>query len=148
MTATDGTHRGAAMSMLRYIELKSGYRDNGPAWIGRVVLSRTRTTVYFNGRALKRAKGGGASGNYYDVETGQEYWVSGVKRNGEDRHWAGSGRVLVEAAAVEEYLALRGLPALDTARYESTDSIAPTDIEKFREIENRSEWDSYAEENA
>jgi hypothetical protein len=37
------------------------------------------------------------------VETGEEYWVSGVKRNGEDRHWAGSGPVVVDDDAREEY---------------------------------------------
>ena len=39
--------------MLKYIELKSGYNDNGPAWIGRVQQSRTGRTVYFNGMALR-----------------------------------------------------------------------------------------------
>ena len=123
-------------SMLRYIELKSGHGDKGPAWIGRVKISRSKTTVYFNGRALKKAKGGGVSGNYFDIETREEFWVSGIKRNGEDRHWAGSGRVLVEAAAVQEYLALRNLDTLDRSRYAITDSILPTDIAKFKEIEN------------
>ncbi len=124
--------------MLRYIELKSGLADKGPAWIGRVTLSRSKTTVYFNGRALKREKGGGVSGNYFDIESGEEYWVCGVKKNGQDRHWAGGGLVLVEASAVEEYLALRNLKTLDPTRYEITDSIVQTEIAKFREIENRS----------
>jgi hypothetical protein len=126
--------------MLRYIELKTGFGDSGPAWIGRVSLSRSKTTVYFNGRALKRAKGGGVSGNYFDIESGDEYWVSGVKKNGQDRHWAGSGRVLVEASAIEEYLTLRNLTALDQAHYEITDSIVQTDIAKFTDIENQSAW--------
>ncbi|MBK8336894.1 MAG: hypothetical protein IPL03_09970 [Sterolibacteriaceae bacterium] len=56
--------------MLRYIELKSGFGDSGPAWIGRVTLSRSKTTVYFNGRALKRTKGGGVSGNK---------WIKGAR---------------------------------------------------------------------
>ena len=38
------------------------------------------------------------------METGESFWVSGVKKNGEDRHWAGSGKVLIEAAAVSDYL--------------------------------------------
>jgi hypothetical protein len=79
------------MSMLRYIELKSGYGDSGPAWIAKVKLSRSKTTVYFNGCALKKAKGGGISGNYFDLESGEEFWISGIKKNGEDRHWAGPG---------------------------------------------------------
>jgi len=123
------------VSMLRYIELKSGHSDSGPAWIGRVRLSKSKTTVYFNGRALKKAKGGGISGNYFDIETGQEYWVSGIKRNGQDRHWAGGGRILVEKDAVEEYLAFRALRELDRTQYEITDSIVHTDIAKFKTIE-------------
>jgi hypothetical protein len=122
-------------TMLRYIELKTGLGDS-PAWIGRVTLSRSKTTVYFNGRALKRAKGG-ISGNYFDVESGDEYWVSGVKKNGQDRHWAGSGRVLVEASAVAEYLVLRDQVVLDPSHYEITHSIVQTDIAKFRSIENQ-----------
>ena len=121
--------------MLRYIELKTGFNDNGPAWIARVSLSRSKTTVYFNGKALQR--GNGTSGNYFDIETREEYWVSGVKKNGEDRHWAGSGPILVEAEALEEYLAIRNLKVLDPTIYKITHSIVPTDIAKFREIENR-----------
>ncbi len=135
------------MSMLRYIELKSGYGDCGPAWIARVRLSRSKTTVYFNGRALKKAKGGGVSGNYFDVESGEEFWISGIKKNGEDRHWAGSGLILVEARVVEEYLAARNLVALDRKQYEVTDSIIQTDIAKFKEFENQSDWPSHSEED-
>ena len=84
------------MRLLRYIELKSGYADNGPAWIGYVTPSKTRRTLYFNGRALMKLKGqrrDESGGNYIDMETGESFWVSGVKKNGEDRHWAGSGKV-------------------------------------------------------
>jgi hypothetical protein len=38
------------------------------------------------------------------METGESFWVSGVKKNGEDHHRAGGGKVLVEAAALSEYL--------------------------------------------
>lgn len=125
------------MNMLRYIELKSGYHDNGPAWIGRVRLSKSKTTIYFNGRAFHKAKGGGIAGNYFDKETGEEYWISGIKKNGQDRHWAGGGRILIEKDAVDEYLAYRGLEILDPSLYEITNSIAQTDIAKFTEMENR-----------
>jgi hypothetical protein len=43
-----------------------------------------------------------------DVKTGEEYWVSGVKKNGEDRHWAGKGPVHVDADAREEYERITG----------------------------------------
>ena len=33
---------------IKYIELKTGYADNGPAWIGNVKESKTGKTIYFN----------------------------------------------------------------------------------------------------
>lgn len=48
------------------------------------------------------------------METGESFWVSGVKKNGEDRHWAGSGKVLVEAAALADYLKAIGAKTLDS----------------------------------
>lgn len=91
-----------------FVELKTGYSGNVPAWIGRVSFSKTGQTVYYRGKALRRIPGGGISANHRDVETGEQYWVSGVKRNGEDRHWAGSGRVEVDEDAREEYERLVG----------------------------------------
>jgi hypothetical protein len=66
-----------------YVELKSGYHDNGPAWIGRVAFSKTGRTIYYRGKSLRRIPGGGIFANHRDIETGEEYWVSGVKKNGE-----------------------------------------------------------------
>lgn len=86
-------------------------------------------------------------GNYFDVESGEEFWISGIKKNGEDRHWAGSGLILVEASVVEEYLAARNLVALDRKQYEVTQSIIQTDIAKFKELENQSDWPSRSEED-
>ena len=91
---------------LKYIELKTRQSDKGPAWIAHVTMSRSGTTVYFHGKALRR--GGGVSGNHFDVETGDEYCVSGVKKDGTDRHWAGSGKVAIEASVVRAYLDATG----------------------------------------
>jgi len=121
--------------MLRYIELKTGYNDNGPAWIGRVRMSRSGRTVYFNGKAFKRSGRGGA--NHHDLETGEMYWISGVKRDGCDRHWAGSGRITIEADAVEEYLRLVGARELDRSRFIVSNQIKSTDPSRFHEQENR-----------
>jgi hypothetical protein len=98
--------------MIRYIELKSGYHDDGPAWIARVLVSKSGRTVYFNGKALKRSTQSG-SGNYYDVETTESYWVSGVKKKGGDRHWAGRGKITIDAGAIDEYLQITGATELD-----------------------------------
>ena len=123
--------------MLRYIELKSGYSDNGPAWVGRVTLSRSGRTVYFNGRALKRAVRGGIVGNHYDLASHEWYWISGVKKNGLDRHRAGSGKVMIEASAVPEYLKSTGTTSLDSTRFTTVDDLPLTDPASFLELENR-----------
>lgn len=125
--------------MLRYIELKSGFDDNGPAWIGYVTPSKTGRTLYFNGHALRKFKGqdrDGCGGNYCDMETGESFWVSGVKKNGEDRHWAGSGKVVIEAAALSEYLKVINAKALDSNRYEVSHGVVSTDIAKFAQLAN------------
>lgn len=41
-----------------------------------------------------------------DVQTREEFWVSGVKRNGSNRHWAGSGPVQIDDDVKAEYEAL------------------------------------------
>lgn len=121
--------------MLKYIELKTGFNDNGPAWIARVKLSKSGRTVYFNGRALKQ--GSICAGNFIDLETGESFWVSGVKRDGTDRHWAGSGKILLEAAALDEYLALVGRTELDKSRFAVTHDIRQTDPSAFVALENK-----------
>jgi hypothetical protein len=127
------------MKRLRYVELKSGHSDNGPAWIGYVTASKAGRTLYFNCRGLMKLKGqrrGDAGGNHIDMETGESFWVSGVKKNGEDRHWAGSGKVQIEAAAVSEYLKTIGAKTLDTARCEVTTSVLQTDIARLSKLAN------------
>ena len=42
----------------------------------------------------------GVTGNYFDLATGDEYWVSGIKKQGTNRHWAGSGKIAVEKNVV------------------------------------------------
>jgi hypothetical protein len=122
--------------MLKYIEKCTGANHDGPAWIARVRLSKTGRTVYFNGRALKRARGGIGAGNHWDLETGDAYWISGVKRAGTNRHWAGTGSIAIEAAAVDEYLAITGQKALDLNRFVIVHDLDPPDPKKFIHIEN------------
>jgi hypothetical protein len=62
--------------------------------------------------------------------------VSGVKRDGNDRHWAGSGKATIEAAAVAEYLELVSLNQLDRTRFVVSDELRPTEPSEFVEREN------------
>ena len=58
-----------------YIEDKSGGLI-GPARIGRVRFSKTGRTIYYRGRSFQSLKGLGFKANFYDVETGDHFWIS------------------------------------------------------------------------
>ena len=120
---------------IKYIELKSGYNDNGPAWIGNVKESRSGRTLYFNNHAFQKYNG--ISGNYFDIESGEEYWISGVKKNGSDRHWAGSGQIVIDRKVIDEYLRITGKAELDERRFtiEEIEDVFPVD--RIREKLNK-----------
>lgn len=119
-----------------YIEHKTDQNDRGYAWIDKVEFSRSDQTIYSNGKAFKKMFGGYYGyANYTDIESGDGYWISGVKKNGHDRHWAGGGRVAINREIIEEYLELVDFNILDERNYELID-IQPTDKRKFLEIEN------------
>jgi len=72
-------------------------------------------------------------GSHRDLDTGEPYWVSGIKKSGSNRHWAGSGHILVEESAIEEFLALTEQPTLDPSRYRPTRDLPVTDPQHFVE---------------
>jgi len=89
-----------------YIELKSGDGDErGPAWIGRVTFSKSDKTIHYRDLKFRSLKGSGIFANYFEIVTGDEYWISGCKNNGHDRHWAGGGPVEIDEDVREEYWA-------------------------------------------
>jgi hypothetical protein len=90
-----------------YIENKDGLIDGAPARIGWVEFSKTGRTVYYRGLALAAMKGGGMAGNFLDQETGEEFWVSGIKRRGSNTHPADSVVAVVDEDAKEEHERLR-----------------------------------------
>lgn len=102
-------------SKLIYVELKSGHNNNGPAWIGMGFYNRTGQTVYFNGKIFKNGKG--AVSNHYDAETLEDYWISGVKKDGTDRHTTGSGVIQIDEDIVKEYCELVGITSLPKGKF-------------------------------
>ena len=95
-------------SRIMYVEFK-GHDVAGPGWITRVTFSKSHSSVYFRGKRLQTLDGAGRKSNYWDVETGEEYWVSGPKRNGEDRLYGGV--VDIDDDVREEYWTdIRRLP--------------------------------------
>src|SRR5215207_7918907 len=78
-------------SRIMYIEYK-GDGLTGPARIGRVSFSKRGKTIYYGGKKFQSLKGSGSKSNSVDVETGDEYWISGCKRDGSDRLISGCKR--------------------------------------------------------
>ena len=93
-----------------YIEAKGGSLT-GPARIGRVKFSKTGATLTYAGQSFQSLKGGGFKSNYFDVETGDHYWISGPKKNGQDSLYATNTKPAVDADVHDEYWTeIRGLP--------------------------------------
>jgi len=91
-----------------YIEDKSNGLE-GPGRIGRVRFSKSGKSVYYGGRTLQTLSGRGFKANYFDVETGAEFWLSGCKKRGGDRLYGGI--IEIDDDVREEYwTSIRGLP--------------------------------------
>jgi len=102
-----------------YIENKAGGLT-GPARIGRVTYSKTGKTIYYNGRTFQSLKGSGFKSNFFCVETGEEYWISGPKRRGDDQLYSQAGGVPIDVDAREEYwVVIRKQPRLASKKFTS-----------------------------
>ncbi|WP_344104519.1 hypothetical protein [Myceligenerans crystallogenes] len=86
---------------LMFVQLKSGYgTDRGPSWICWVDFTRSWATARFHGRELRRWRVVGA--NFYDAETGEEFWVSGPKQDRTDTRY-GPGAPEIDDDARDAY---------------------------------------------
>ena len=94
-------------SRIMYIEDKSGGLE-GDAVIGRVFFSKTGKTLYYRGLRFKSLTGSGFKANYYETETGNQYWISGPRKDQQDRLYGGNMGVAIDADVLEEYRAMIG----------------------------------------
>lgn len=85
---------------IMYIEYK-GEGIIGPARIGRVTYSKTYKTIYYRGREFASLNGSGLKANFFDVETGEQYWISGCRKDGNDPLYSTS--VEIDEDVREEY---------------------------------------------
>ena len=99
----------AGKSRIMYIERKAESL-NGPARIGRVTFSKTGRTVEYRGQKFQKSTG--YKWNHFDVETGDRYWISGPRKDGQDRLYPQSSRpVEIDEDVREEYWTdIRGMP--------------------------------------
>ena len=93
-----------------FIQQKTGFdTDSGPSWIGWVEFNRSWKAARYRGRELRRAQG--FDSNFYDVETGEEFWLSGPKRDRTDARY-GPGTTTCDEDARDAYEAFLNGAAL------------------------------------
>jgi len=93
-----------------YLEQKNGTHA-GQARIGRVAFSKTGQTLTYRGRAFQSLKGRGFKANYFDLETGEQWWISGPRRDGQDRLYGAGPQVAIDDDVREEYWSLLREPS-------------------------------------
>ena len=95
-------------SRIMYIECKA-HGLSGPARIGRVTFSKSGQTIHYKNQAFHRTRG--YKYNYLDVSTDEEYWISGPRKDGEDRLYGERVPVEIDEDVREEYwLTIRKKP--------------------------------------
>ena len=84
------------------IEEKAG-NLTGPARIGRVSFSKTGKMLYYRDQRFQSLKGQGFKSNYEDIDTGEDYWISGPRKDGVDRLYGERVPVEIDEDVREEY---------------------------------------------
>lgn len=95
---------------IMYIERKAG-ELTGEARIGRVAFSKTGKTLAYRDLNFQSLKGSGFKSNYVELESGEEYWISGCKKDGSDRLYGERVPISIDDDVRAEYWRdIRGLP--------------------------------------
>lgn len=84
-----------------YIENKSTGLT-GEARIGRVYFSKTGKTLYYKYLKFRSLKGNGYKSNYYEVNSGDEYWISGPRKDMQNRLYGGNKDVAIDSDVKEK----------------------------------------------
>ena len=81
----------------------------GPARIGRPTFSKSGRSLYYQGKRFETLNGQGFKANYFEVESGDHYWISGCRKDGMDALY--STDVEIDDDVREEYWReIRDLP--------------------------------------
>ena len=83
-----------------YIEAKAS-DIIGPGRIGRVYFSKTGKTLKYQGLEFQSLSGRGYKANYYETDSGDWYWISGCRKDGNDALY--SDVIEIDDDVAEEY---------------------------------------------
>ncbi len=91
-----------AKTRIMYIEDKSEGL-NGSARIGRVTFSKSGRSVHYGGRTFQKV-GSGYKYNHIAEDNGDEFWISGPRKDGKDRLYESSSLPIeIDVDVAEEY---------------------------------------------
>jgi hypothetical protein len=57
---------------------------------------------HYRGKTFQSLKGHGSKSNYYELQSGEEYWISGCKKDGGDRLYNERVPIEIDEDAREE----------------------------------------------
>ena len=79
----------------------------GPVRIGWVHVSQKGKRLDYRGKSFHTLSGQGFKSNYYDTSTGEEYWITGCRKDGRNALY--STNVEIDEDAAEHYwVSIRG----------------------------------------
>ncbi|MBO3697303.1 hypothetical protein [Roseivirga sp. E12] len=97
---------------IMYIEYK-GLGLTGEARIGRVNFSKTGKSIHYKGQTFQTLRGMGSKSNYFDLESNEEYWISGYHKDGSDRLYGERTPIYLDKDVQEEYWTeIRNMPEM------------------------------------
>jgi len=81
----------------------------GPARIGWAIVKDRGKRVDYDGRSFRSKRGSGFKANFYEIGTGEDYWISGCRKDGGNALY--STDVEIDQDALEEYwVKIRQMP--------------------------------------
>ena len=89
----------------------------GPARIGWVQVKDSGKKLVYRDQSFRSLKGRGFKANYYDMDSREEYWITGCRKDGRNALY--STEVEIDEDAMEEYwIRIRNEPKKkDTKRF-------------------------------
>jgi hypothetical protein len=98
-------YKGGGYEFDKFGNQRLSYHDglHGSARIGGVTFSRTGATLHYKNQSFQSLKGSGFKANYYDIDSGEKYWISGPRRDGTDRLYKSDWPVEIDEDVREEY---------------------------------------------
>jgi hypothetical protein len=96
---------------IMYIEYKGNGGIVGDARIGRVTVKNDGKSLIYREQKFRTLRGKGSKSNYCDVQTLENYWISGCRKDGRDALYPNT--IEIDDDVREEYWTeIRNLPSM------------------------------------